>query len=102
MLEGRLFPVKVKGKLILMMTRKILGYSQNTVEWSEVGRITNIISSDFNRIEERCQYLFYSLALPIPFLVITIIIFYRLGWLGLVLFLIIALAIGLQFLLGKL
>ena len=75
MLEGRLFQAKVKGGLILIMTRKILSLSQHAADLNEVGRITNIISNDFNRIEERCQHLFYSLALPIPFLAIAIIVF---------------------------
>ena len=102
MLEGILFPAKVKGGLILIMTKKILGLSQNVADLNEVGRITNMVSNDFNRIEDKFRFAIQSLSLPIQLIIIAIIVFYRLSWMGLIIFFIIALAIVLQFLLGKL
>ena len=102
MLEGILFPAKVKGGLVLIMTKKILSLSQNAADLNEVGRITNMVSNDFNRIEDKFRFAIQSLSLPIQLIIIAIIVFYRLSWMGLIIFFIIALAIVLQFLLGKL
>ena len=102
MLEGILLPAKVKGGLILIMTRKILGLSQHAADLNEVGRITNIISNDFNRIEDKFRFAVQALPLPIQFIIIIVIVFCRVGWMGSILFLIIVLAIAFQFLLSKL
>ena len=102
MLEGALFPAKMKAGLILTMTRRILSYSQNTAELDGVGRITNIVSNDFNRIEKKFRFLTKFLSLPIQFTAIAAIVFYRVKWMGLIIIFLIALTIGLQFLMSKL
>ena len=102
MLEGALFPAKMKGALLLALTRRILTFSQNTAELNEVGRVTNILSNDFNRIEKKFRFVIQSLSLPIQFTAIAAVVFSRLKWMALIIFLIIALAIGLQLLMSKL
>ena len=41
---------RIKNILILMVYEKILALPKNVVEKHEIGRITNMISNDFNTI----------------------------------------------------
>ena len=75
---------------------------QNVVEGRDIGKVINMISNDFNAIDGKFTFLMISLALPIKILGTFLILFLRLGWTSLLLFLLIGVIIVFQILMGKL
>ena len=48
--ESAILPVRFKNGLILMVFEKVIGFSQTSINKQEIGRIINVISSDFGSI----------------------------------------------------
>ena len=48
--DSNLIATKVKNAIILMIYEKVAGLSKNIVDGHEIGRITNMISNDFNTV----------------------------------------------------
>lgn len=84
-----------------MIFQKISGLSQNVIDSQEIGKITNMLSNDFNTIENKVNFLMLTISLPIKLIGIGAILFYRLGWIAILLFILIGLTILLQVFLGK-
>ena len=84
-----------------MIFQKITGLSQNIVNCQEIGKITNMLSNDFNTIENKVNFLMLTVSLPIKLIGIGAILFYRLGWITVILFILIGLTILFQVFLGK-
>ena len=61
-----------------------------------------MISNDFNTIEGKVVYIMVLMNIPFKVLGVSILIFYRLGWMSIILFGLIGIVIGFQILLGKL
>ena len=85
-----------------MMMEKVSTISQNTANSQELGKLINMLSNDFNIIENRLKFIVQIFSFPIQFLVIILILLYRLGEMVLIIFLTLTLSFTLQFLLGKL
>lgn len=90
----------VRSCLISLMFKKIYTLTQFTVNKGEVGKMTNMISNDFNIIEVKAPYLFGLLSLPFAYIGFILIIYFRIGIEGLLIIGIPLLAMPIQILLG--
>ena len=100
--DSFLISAKSKNAMILMIYDKILSLSKNVVDQNEIGKILNLISNDFNTIDYYVKELLVSISFPIRFIAVLVLLFARLGWMCIFLFVLVGLIIGMQFLLGKL
>lgn len=82
------------------MFKKIYKLTQFTVNRGEVGKMTNMISNDFNLIEMKAPYLFGLLSLPFAYFGFIIVIYFRIGVEGLLFIAIPLLAVPFQILIG--
>jgi len=69
--------------LINLLYDKISNLSAYSVKKANVGKIINMISSDFNTFESKGCYIFHSLLAPITLTISSVMLCYKLGWVGL-------------------
>ena len=100
--ESALVATTVKHGMMLMMFEHISRLSQNRADSQELGKITNMFSSDFNKIETNISSLGLSIGLPIKVLGVTVVLVYRLGWIGILIMGLIVLFSVAEALVGKL
>jgi len=62
---------------------KISNLSAYSVKKANIGKIINMISSDFNTFESKGCYIFHSLLAPITLTISSVMLCYKLGWVGL-------------------
>ena len=101
-IDASILPLVVKHGLILMIFEKVSTLSQFVVETQEIGKLTNMLSNDFNTIETKVSMVFLSISLPIRLIGVSYILFQRIGVITLFLFLVILFSILFQLYLGKL
>ena len=99
--ESSLLAPKIKNALILMIFEKVSARTHSPAD-SEVGRMINMLSNDFNVLERKLTPVILAMSFPLRLLAISIVLCSMFGWLTLLLFPILALAFFMQYLLGKL
>ena len=99
--ESNMISAKSKNVIILMIYEKIAKLSKNVVDGHEIGKIINMISNDFNVVELKVKDLLMTISFPIKLIGYFFLLFYRLGWMCLILFVFIFFIICFQLLLGK-
>jgi ATP-binding cassette subfamily C (CFTR/MRP) protein 4 len=82
--EVPIIVAKARSGLMLLIFSKLSRVSQYTVKNQEVGKIINMMSNDFNIIEQKGPWLFFSLVSPILIIGTIVILLFRLGWPGLI------------------
>lgn len=80
---------------------KLTKLSQHTAKSQELGKITNILSNDFNLIELKGPILFQALIVPFLVIGVIVILVIRLGWPGIIGPLVALIMIPIQFYVGK-
>ena len=85
-----------------MMYEKILRLSQNIIDGQELGKITNMLSNDFNKLAARFPSLLYGIGNILRMTGIISILIVRLGWMAICLIFIFVLFSILQIVFGKL
>jgi ATP-binding cassette subfamily C (CFTR/MRP) protein 4 len=73
---------RIRSGMILILFAKISKLSQYIVKSSELGKITNLLSNDFNTIEQKIPIFFAAAIFPFAFIGIAVIVIIRLGWAG--------------------
>ena len=99
--ENFLLPPRLKGGLILMLFEKVSNLSQFTVNSQETGKITNMLSNDFNSVSSFCFFTI-TFSIPIKLITISVLLYLRLGWMFIILHCVIGLTVLFQIGLGKL
>ena len=61
------FMHEARGAIISILLKKILTLSQYTVSKKEIGKLTNLLSNDFNLIEEKGSFIFVICTLPLAY-----------------------------------
>lgn len=79
---------RIRSGLILLMYAKVSRLSAFNSKSSELGKIINLLSSDFNSIETKLPYLMAGLVFPFAVIGGTIIICLRTGWGGIFTFIV--------------
>lgn len=93
---------KIKQTLIFLIFKKISSLSQYMLNHQEVGKIINTISSDFNVIENQAYSLITILRTVFNIIGVSVILFLRLKWIGVLSVFILAFIIFIQLIIGRL
>jgi len=73
---------KIKAALATLLYAKISKMTNYVIKTSELGKITNLLASDFGVIEQRLGLFISALTFPITMIGCTILLIIRLGWPG--------------------
>lgn len=91
----------MRSELIFIVYTRLTKLSQYTAKTQELGKIINLLSSDFNTIEVKSQIFFVSLVTPFTLIGVIVALVFRLGSPGLIIFVVILLFLPLQNFIGK-
>ena len=83
------------------MCKKLSILSQYTAKSQEIGKIINMLSSDFNAMETFSVFFFAALITPFALLGIVVILITRFGWPGIIIIGVILLLLPVQTCIGK-
>ena len=79
---------RIRAGLILLMYTKVSRLTAFTAKSAELGKIINLLSSDFNSIETKLPFILAGLMFPLGVIGGTIIICLRVGWGGIFTFIV--------------
>ena len=82
--EGPIFSGRLRSCLIALMFKKICFLSQYTANKEEIGKVTNMLSNDFNLLEIKAPFFFGWITVPFAYLGIIAVLLDRLGPEGLI------------------
>ncbi|KAL4432931.1 hypothetical protein ABPG74_014445 [Tetrahymena malaccensis] len=88
--------VQVRLGLINLLYDKISSLSTYSIKQANIGKIINMVSSDFGAIEWSIAYLFQCMVTPILFLISSYMLISKLNWIGIVAILLLVSMIPLQ------
>ena len=74
----------VRSCLISLMFKKVCSLTQYTANKEELGKLTNLLSNDFNLIEVKAPFFFGLISTPFSFAGIIGLLYWRLGVEGLI------------------
>jgi len=92
---------RIKAALIILLYGKISKLTAYIIKSSELGKITNLLSSDLGVIEFKFAAFLNGLNFPITLIGVTIILVLRLGWPGVIGVLIVLLVVPIAFVISK-
>lgn len=92
---------RLRTGLVSLLFAKLSALSQYTIKNSEISKVVNMLSNDFNIIEVKIPIFFASLTFPFAFIGIAIILLIRLGWPGIIGIMIPVLVFPIQNYIGK-
>lgn len=78
-LDGRLLGAKIKFCLISSLFVKMFSLSQHTITKKDLGKITNMLSNDFNLIEMKFPFIYHIIMFPFLLVGFGAIFVVRLG-----------------------
>jgi len=81
-IEGSMLASRIKAALAMLLYAKISKMTNYVIKTSELGKITNLLASDFGVIEQRLGLFISALTFPITMIGCTILLIIRLGWPG--------------------
>lgn len=73
---------RMRAGLILLLFAKVSKLTSFVASSAEVGKVINLLSSDFNSIENKLPFLMAGSMFPLALIGGTIIICLRMGWAG--------------------
>jgi ATP-binding cassette subfamily C (CFTR/MRP) protein 4 len=73
----------LRAIMVNTLYRLVLGFHQQEIKSKNLGKIINLISNDFTRIEIRFYFLACVLGLPLGLTATAVVLVTRLGWWGL-------------------
>ncbi|KAL4478039.1 hypothetical protein ABPG72_013478 [Tetrahymena utriculariae] len=88
--------VQVRLGLINLLYDKISNLSTYSIKQANIGKIINMVSSDFGAIEWSVAYLFQCMVTPVLFLISSYMLISRLYWIGIIAILLLVSMIPLQ------
>ena len=71
---------RVRAGVILLLFAKVSRLTSFSAKASELGKITNLLSSDFNAIETKLPFVLAGLMLPFGLIGGTVLIWIMVGW----------------------
>ena len=82
--EGPFISGKIKSCLIALIFKKILNLTQQTANLEQLGRVSNMLSNDFNMMEIKAPFFFGLCTFPIAYAAFLGVLIYRLGVQGII------------------
>jgi len=80
--ESSILASRIKAALAMLLYAKISKMTNYVIKTSELGKITNLLASDFGVIEQRLGLFLNAFIFPIIMIGCTILLIIRLGWPG--------------------
>ena len=80
--DASILASKIKAALAMLLYAKISKMTNYVIKTSELGKITNLLASDFGIIEQRMGLFLFAFTFPIAMIGCTILLILRLGWPG--------------------
>jgi len=81
-IEASILAAKIKASLAMLLYAKISKMTNYAIKSSELGKIINLLASDFGVIEQRLGLFCNAFNFPIAMIGCTILLIIRLGWPG--------------------
>lgn len=81
--ESALLNSRVKNAFIYTIYEKVTGLSQFMIRNADMGKVINMLASDFNAMEIKMTFVFIMMTMPFAIIGISVILVFRLGWWGL-------------------
>jgi ATP-binding cassette subfamily C (CFTR/MRP) protein 4 len=100
--EAPLLTAKVRAGFVYLLYSRVSQLSQFMIRSTNMGKIINLLASDFNTMEIRLNFVFMTLAFPFILIGATVVLVIRLGWVALICIALPAIMIPIQGLIGKL
>lgn len=82
--ESQILTALIRTSLSSQIFRKLSKLSKFTVDKSELGKVINLLSNDFNLIEIKTQFVFKLATFIFSFIGVLVILYLRIGWQGLI------------------
>lgn len=83
-LLGFLLGNNIRSGLAMLLYSKISSLTSYTMKTQNLGKITNLLSNDLSVLEYRLSTFLFSMVLPVMVVGISVILYLRIGWPGLV------------------
>lgn len=99
--EVTILTSRIKNTLLLLTLKKLSSLSQYTSRTQELGKILNLLSSDFATLEPNALLFFAAMSSPPGILAVVGILVGRFGWPGVIIGVGIAVVFPLQMVIGK-
>lgn len=93
---------KIRSELIFIIYKQLSKISVYSSKSQELGRIINMLSNDLNTIETKSLIFFAAFITPFALAGILAILITRLGWTGILIFVVIVVVTPIQICVGKL
>jgi ATP-binding cassette subfamily C (CFTR/MRP) protein 4 len=81
--QATLLSAKVRSSFVFLLYERVTKLSQFMVKSADMGKLVNLLASDFNTMDEKLLFLTMAFGLPFLLLGVAIVLVIRLGWLGL-------------------
>lgn len=82
--ESALLNNRIKNAFIYTIYEKVSGLSQFMIRNADMGKVINMLASDFNSMEIKMTFVFMAMIMPFVVIGVGVILVKRLGWLGLI------------------
>ena len=99
--EAPLAQLRVRGSLLGLLYKKLSQMSQYTINNQELGKITNLLSNDFNLIEYKAPIFFAGSVMPLVLIGVVVILVVKFGWPGIIPPVVVGILVPIQILIGK-
>ena len=100
-IEAYILASRIKAALAMLLYAKISEMTNYGIKNSELGKITNLLASDFGVIEQRLGLFLSGLTFPVVMIGCTILLILRLGWPGVLGIVMVALVIPISIAISK-
>lgn len=92
---------RIKNSFIYTIYDKVSGLSQFMIRNADMGKVINMLASDFNTMEIKMTFVFMAMILPFVMIGVGVILVVRLRWIGLLCVAIPLVILPIQSLLGR-
>lgn len=99
--ESSILTNRIKNAFIYTIYERVSGLSQFMIRNADMGKVINMLASDFNTMETKLTFVFMAMIMPFVVVGVAAILVVRLGWLGLLCVAIPMIILPLQSLIGR-
>lgn len=99
--EAPLLTARIRSAFVYLLYLRVSNLSQYMVRSTNMGKVINMLASDFNTMEIKLMFVFMLVAFPFVLFGAAVVLVFRLGWVGLICIAIPLLMMPIQGLIGK-
>lgn len=99
--ESAILNNRIRNAFIYTIYEKVSQLSQFMIKNADMGKVINMLASDFNTMQHKMTFVFVAMTLPFAMIGCAVILVIRLGWIGLVCIAVPFILLPIQALIGK-